>query len=351
MLMSWLAQTVCGLQNDGEDLVLVTVLSKSGSAPCLAGAKMVVRTDGSCIGTVGGGVLEAAAQKRAQRVFKSGVAEILSFDLSGADAASMQMICGGNVKLLVDYIPISAQNIEMFKGLSKALQVGEKCYLVAALGKIGAEKRPTLRCLALEDGTLNGEFPYPLQWLDMLIEKAYRSTYPVLQTVAEEQFVIERCFVPSTVYIYGAGHVSQQVGLLAEMVGFRTVVLDDRSEYANRERFPQADEIKVLDSFEDCFAGLELDGDSYVVIVTRGHQHDKTVLAQALRSGAGYIGMMGSHRKREELFNVLQQEGFSSETLERVHCPIGLNIKAATTAEIAVSIMAELIQARAQAVV
>lgn len=350
MLMSWLAQTVCGLQDDSEDLVLVTVLSKSGSAPCLAGAKMVVRADGKSIGTVGGGVLEAAALKRAGRVFKSGVAETLSFDLSGADAASMQMICGGNVKLLVDYIPASAQNIEMFQRLRDALQSGEKCYLVASLGKPGAEKRQTLHCLALENGSLTGEFPFPQQWLDMLIEKAYRSTYPVLQTIADEQFIIERCFIPSTVYIYGAGHVSQQLSQLTELVGFQTVILDDRSEYANRERFPKADCIRVLDSFDDCFAGLELDGDSYVVIVTRGHQHDKEVLSQALLTGAGYIGMMGSHRKREELFKILQQEGISAQALERVHCPIGLNIKAATTGEIAVSIIAELIQARAEAV-
>jgi xanthine dehydrogenase accessory factor len=349
MLMSWLAQTVCGLQDDGEDVVLVTVLSKSGSAPCLAGAKMVVRADGSSIGTVGGGVLEAAALKRAVRVFKSGVAETLSFDLSGADAASMQMICGGNVKLSVDYIPASPLNIEMFRRLRDALQSGEKCYLVASLGKVGEEKRPTLRCLALEDGSRTGEFPFPQLWLDLLIEKAYRSTYPVVETIADEQFIIERCFIPSTVYIYGAGHVSQQLSRLTEMVGFQTVVLDDRSEYANRERFPGADSIKVLDSFDDCFDGLELDGDSYVVIVTRGHQHDKEVLSQALRTGAGYIGMMGSHRKREELFKVLQQEGCSAEALERVHCPIGLDIKAATTGEIAVSIMAELIRTRARA--
>lgn len=350
MLMSWLAQTVCGLQQDGEDLVLVTVLSKSGSAPCLAGAKMVVRADGSTIGTVGGGVLEVAAQKKGARVFASGIAEMLAFDLSGEDAASMQMICGGNVKLLVDYIPASPLNKEMFGKLRDALQAGEKCYLIASLGGSGKDRLPTRRCLALEDGSLTGEFPYPRQWLDQLIEKAYRSTYPVVETIADEQFVIERCFVPSTVYIYGAGHVSQQVAILAEMVGFQTMVLDDRGDYANRERFPGAHAVKVLDSFDECFAGLDPDGDSYVVIVTRGHRHDKTVLAQALRTRAGYIGMMGSKRKREELFKVLQQEGFTDEALARVHCPIGLEIKAGTISEIAVSIVAELILTRANSV-
>ncbi len=350
MLMSWLAQTVCGLQTDGENLALVTVLSKSGSAPCLAGAKMVVRADGSSIGTVGGGVMESAAQKKGARVLTTGLAEILSIDLTGDDAASMQMICGGNVKLLVDYLPASPLNAQLFAKLRDALHVGEKCYLVASLGKLDAERRPTARCLALEDGSLVGEFPHPRQWLDLLIQKACRSTYPVVESIEGEQFVIERCFVPSTLYIYGAGHVSQQVALLAEMVGFQTMVLDDRGEYANRERFPGAHTIKVLDSFDGCFQGFEPDGDSYVVIVTRGHRHDKTVLSQALRTKAGYVGMLGSKRKREELFKLLQLEGHSAEALDRVHCPIGLDIKAATISEIAVSIIAELIQVRASAV-
>ena len=86
-----------------------------------------------------------------------------------------------------------------------------------------------------------------------------------------------------------------------------------------------------------------------MVIVTRGHRHDKTVLAQALRTRAGYIGMMGSMRKRDELFKVLGQEGFSAQALARVRCPIGLDIKAGTISEIAVSIVAELIRTRANA--
>jgi xanthine dehydrogenase accessory factor len=349
MLMSWLAQAVCDLQDEGEDLVLATVLSKSGSAPCLAGAKMLVRANGSAIGSVGGGVLEATARARAAQVFQSTVGEVLSFDLSGADAAAMQMICGGSVKLLVDYLPASAVNIELFRRLRDALQGDEKCYLLAALGNSGAEQRQTRRCLVLADGSLSGEFPFPREWLALLLEKAARSIYPVVETLADQQFVIERCFVPSTLFICGAGHVSQQVAALAEMVDFRTVVLDDRDAYANRERFPRVDRVEVLDSFEECFAGEEPDGDSYVVIVTRGHRHDQTVLAQALRTRAGYIGMLGSSRKREELFRALRQEGFSAAELERVHCPIGLDIKAATTGEIAVSIVAELIRCRAQA--
>ena len=347
MLINWLAQTVCGLQEAGEDLVLATVLSKSGSAPSGAGAKMVVRANGISIGTVGGGVLEATTQEKSTRIFKSGVAEVLSYDLSGEDAASMQMICGGNVKLMVDFIPASELNIKIFRKLNDAVRTGEKCYLVAALGKAGVKKQ-TIRCVVMEDGSLTGEFPYRQEWLEMLIEKANRSIHPVMETITDEQFVIERYFPPSTLFVYGAGHVSQQVAQLAGMVDFRTVVLDDRSEYANRDRFPKADSIMVLESFDECFAGLDINSDSYVVIVTRGHNHDKAVVTQALRTNAGYIGMMGSKRKRDELFAALKQNGFSSEELLKVHCPIGIGIKATTPGEIAVSIIAELISARAQ---
>lgn len=182
----------------------------------------------------------------------------MSFDLSGEAAASMQMICGGNVRLLIDYIPATPADTELFCKLDDALNRGEKCYLIASLGKVGKEKRQTTRCLVLEDRSVTGEFPYPQAWLDMLVEKAFRSTYPVSETIEGEQFVIEHCFVPSTVFICGAGHVSQKIAILAEMVDFRTVILDDRSEYANKTLFPQADSIKVLESFEDCFAGFGL---------------------------------------------------------------------------------------------
>jgi xanthine dehydrogenase accessory factor len=125
-------------------------------------------------------------------------------------------------------------------------------------------------------------------------------------------------------------------------------VLDDREEYANRGRFAEQAQVIVLKSFDNCFDGLQLDGNSYVVIVTRGHAYDKTVLAQALHTKAGYIGMIGSNRKRDAIYKALLAEGFTAEQLKTVHCPIGLKIETETPAEIAVSIVGELIEKRAQ---
>ena len=149
-----------------------------------------------------------------------------------------------------------------------------------------------------------------------------------------------------TVYLFGAGHVSLQTAILAKRVGFETVVLDDRMEFANRCRFSDADDVRVLASFEQAFEGLEIHADSYLVILTRGHLHDKTVLQQALKTPAGYIGMIGSRKKRDAVYRALEKEGFSSADFEKVHCPIGLSIGAQSPEEIAVSIVAEMIHAR-----
>jgi xanthine dehydrogenase accessory factor len=158
---------------------------------------------------------------------------------------------------------------------------------------------------------------------------------------------VEPTVLPGTVYLFGAGHVSRPVAELASVVDFQTVVLDDRAEFSNAERFPKADQIKVIPSFHQAFEGLDIDRDSYVVILTRGHLHDKTVLEQALKSNAGYIGMIGSRRKRDLIYQELLGKGFAKNELERVCAPIGLAIGAETPEEIAVSIVAELIQVRA----
>jgi len=348
MLIDWLVEAVCGLQQKGEDLVLATVLKKSGSAPCLAGAKMIVRTDGTSVGSVGGGALEAGALKVAQQVAATRTARIMRFNLSGADAASMQMICGGQVEVLVEYIPCTAPNIEVFRSLQAALSNGEKCYLIADLGQPEGSLDRIVRCVVGENGSIAGEFPFQHELLDTLKGCAFSSSYPVVVDLMDRRFFVERCFTPSTAFIFGAGHVSQKVATLAEMADFRVVVIDDRAEFANRDRFPDADEVVVLDSFDRCCAGLEIDNDSFVVIVTRGHLHDGTVLAQVLGTKARYIGMMGSRRKRDELFKIFAREGFGEEDLNRVSCPIGLEIKAETQVEIAFSIVSQLILARAQ---
>lgn len=146
-------------------------------------------------------------------------------------------------------------------------------------------------------------------------------------------------------YIFGAGHVGYSLSKMAVMADFHVSIVDDREEYANRERFSEAHKIIVAD-FKDAFQQLEIDDNTFIVILTRGHAFDEIVLEWACQTNAKYIGMIGSKRKIQNIFNNLRQKGISDERLSRVHAPIGLNIGSETPAEIAVSIMAEMIQVR-----
>jgi xanthine dehydrogenase accessory factor len=161
------------------------------------------------------------------------------------------------------------------------------------------------------------------------------------------EVLLEPIFSEPTVYIFGAGHVSQQLAPLAKRVSFKVVVIDDREMFANRERFPEADEV-IVSEFEKSFDHLNIDECSYIVIVTRGHLYDGFVLEQAVKTNARYIGMIGSRKKIQTLYQNLIKKGISKETLNRVCAPIGLDINSETPEEIAVSIVAELIKVRGE---
>lgn len=148
-----------------------------------------------------------------------------------------------------------------------------------------------------------------------------------------------------TVLIVGAGHVGRSIAVLSSFLGFRTVVLDDRAEFAQAERLPQADEIIVGDIGEE-LARFNINPQTHIVIVTRGHEHDRDALRQVVSSPAAYIGMIGSRRKVKMVFDELQQAGVAEEALAVVHAPIGLDIQAETPEEIALSIMAEIVMVR-----
>ena len=148
-------------------------------------------------------------------------------------------------------------------------------------------------------------------------------------------------------YIFGGGHVGKAIEPLLRYVDFATTVLDDREEFANTERFPDADSVIVIDSYEESFNNIETDENSYIIIVTRGHRGDYAVLRNAIERKAAYIGMIGSKKKVLEMFDRMRQEGISEEVIKRIYSPIGLSIFAETPEEIAVSVVAEMIMVKA----
>jgi xanthine dehydrogenase accessory factor len=330
----------------GEPFALVTLVSRRGSAPRAAGARMLVRRDGAIAGTVGGGLLEATAMREAAEVIAAGESRVIAVDLHGTSVGGSAMLCGGTTQLLVAHVPSGAAELQaVLQALKAAVRDGRRARLFtffsAAVGPTGVAYG-----LLPDGGTPVGELPLAARELEALAGEVLR--HGPAELPDGRRLTVEDVVPPVTVLVCGAGHVGRALAPVAAAAGFSVDVLDDRAEFASTERFPAADRVLVLDSFDQTFARLAVTAATFVVIVTRGHAHDFSVLRQALRSPAGYIGLMGSSAKRAKIFAALHDEGFSATDLQRIHTPIGLPIGAETPAELAVSITAELIKVRAE---
>ncbi len=340
-----LFKTIVCLLTAGKGFVLATILARFGSAPRVAGTRMLVHEDGSSSGTIGGGLLEAQIQQLAKEVLEHKRTLVRDYHLSTDDASRMGMICGGQVQVLIQFVdPGEPSHLEFFKEISAALERGQWAWLVT---RIPAESEGGVfppQALLRVDGRSTGTIDAGR--LRDIVGRADGGR-AALVNLEDATYLVEPLAREGTVFIFGAGHISQKLAPLTKLVGFRTVVLDDREEFANRQRFANADQVIVLHSFAGAIQDLDVDEDSYVVLVTRGHAHDKVLLGEALKTRAGYIGMIGSRRKSDAIYQDLRQEGFHPDDFQRVHSPIGLSIGAESPEEIAVSIVAELSQGRA----
>ena len=321
----------------GNPVASATIVTHEGSTPRSAGSKMLLLPDKTMYGTVGGGLVEAQVLAAAARVLADGEPRLLDFDLTGELAAGADMVCGGKLRVFLERI-VPGPEAALFAELEARLVRGERCLLATPMQGGGRALVPA------RGPALGAELPEPM--LQSLRAAGADILAPVLFEALNSSWFLEPWNGPSPLYIAGAGHVSRPTAQIAAMTGFRVVVMDDRPEFANADRFPFAHEISVC-ALETCLEGVDLGSGASVVIVTRGHVHDAVVLAQALRTPAGYIGMIGSRRKRDSVYQRLRGQGFTDSDLARVHCPIGLDIGAETPEEIAVSIVAELIQSRA----
>jgi xanthine dehydrogenase accessory factor len=244
------------LRRAGQKCALATIVQVNGSIPSFESAKMLVREDGTIVGTVGGGCVEADVWTAAREVIETEKPQHLNFTLGHDASYDTGLICGGQLNVFVE---------------------------------------------------------------------------PVIPA-------------PRAV-IFGGGHVSKSLSQVARIAGFETVIVDDREAFANRERFPDADEI-FSDEYETVFPKLTIHSSSYIVIVTRGHRDDMRVLRWAVTTQAKYIAMIGSKRKTISIVQALEKEGFSRGQFDRIYAPMGLEIGATTPEEIAVSVVAEMIAVR-----
>jgi len=346
--MTTVFQEMARLLRGGESIVTATIIRKTGSAPRSGGSRMLVRADGSILGSIGGGRLEAETLQLAAEAFRTRRAVLQSFDLGGADAAGSAMICGGRGEILLDYVDARvAANASLFAEAAEILARGGTAWLLTTFRDPGqGAGHAGQHGLVRPDGSTIGALEVDPALLARLVSEGGGRSIRV-EALADRRIVVEPLRDGGRVLVFGAGHCAQKLAPLAESVDFRTVVLDDREEFANRTCFPEPTELVRLGAF-DRLPELGIDENSYVVIMTRGHLHDLVVLEQCLGTRAGYIGMIGSPRKRNKIYDVLLQRGFARADLDRVHSPIGIEIEAETPEEIAVSIVGELIRARAE---
>lgn len=338
--------------------VLATLISRVGSAPREEGAKYLIKKDGSSIGSIGGGCVEADVWQEAQNIIEKGERKVIHFNLTSEQLAEGGLICGGNIKVFVE--PLSEEYIPIYEEIIKIKQKGGQAILATVLsidgkfakldglkmlikskeesiGSISLGKEVEVKILEEVDSLLKLKKPKVIQVRSERENAEWENAEILIEPIASQP----------TLYIFGAGHISQQLAFLAKMVKFKVVVIDDREMFANRERFPDADEI-IVSEFENSFNKINIDSSSYIVIVTRGHLYDGVVLEKAIKTPARYIGMIGSKNKIRILFKNLMEKGVSEDELKKVYAPIGIDINSETPEEIAVSIVAQLIKVRGE---
>ncbi len=326
-------------------MVLARIIKRFGSAPRSVGSKCIITEGGNIFGTIGGGLLEHRVSQQAEAVLNQGRSQCYKMRLSETDAAASGMICGGNVEVYLE--PLFSDNREaatLYATVNDLVEHGREGVLLTLVENGISASDTQNRILVGPDGVIAGRIRGLKE--ESINPKAFHLPGLMTFPLVESPIWVDPIRDLPTLYLFGGGHVASCVSPLAAMVGFRVVVIDDRTEFAHEERFPNADEIKVV-PFDDAFDRISINDSCYVVIVTRGHLHDRTVLEAALKTEPAYIGMIGSKRKNALIMQYLRERGVLEHRLAQVHAPIGIEINAETPEEIAVSIVAELIQTKA----
>lgn len=307
----------------GHQVALATVVRTWGSAPTPTGSQMIVRDDGLFEGSVSGGCIEGAVITVGLKSIATGLSEICRYGVSDETAFSAGLACGGEISVLVEPLACGERGgvpLEMLEAIMTAV----------------AARQPISYCLALMDQTR--------QLLPL-------SGQPLSAVEARETHVIIHHLPKPRLYLIGAVHIAQHLLPIAASCGFALHVIDPRSGFAHHERFAQiAAPFTLLDDWPDLVLRPE-DIDAYSALVTLTHEPriDDAALRLALKSKAFYIGALGSRRTHAARVARLLEEGFAEVDIARIHGPVGLAIGARTPAEIAVSIMGELIEKADQA--
>jgi xanthine dehydrogenase accessory factor len=318
------------LLSSGTPASLATIIQVAGSSPRGLGSKYLIPKGGQTMGSVGGGCLEARVWDGAMESLRESKSSLMRFSLDDESMEDSGLICGGTVTILVE--PLQSEggtHLHIYQRIKEMREKGEKGLLASVVSRGGATIAPEGSKVLFGTGGERRGFLSDGEALEGRVRRWYEGNPlngPKVQSFESNGQSIEILLEPiqtdPTLYIFGAGHISQAISPLGKMADFTVVVIDDRPMFANSGRFPEADQV-LVQPFEMVFDKLQI-------------------------NPAGYIGMIGSKRKIAVLYKDLIEKGIKKELLDRVYAPVGLHIHSETPAEIAISIMAELIKVRAE---
>jgi xanthine dehydrogenase accessory factor len=343
-------QAALEMIDGGESAAMVTIVSAKGFVPVSATSKLLVTSTGTLLGRSGSDILDADIRAAAQRVLAQGPLSSRQFCVLDKDAVASGWYRSWTVELLIE--PLREQGHEILHALVALEGTRHRGTLVTILTEPPRYPPGCRKLLVCDDGTMVGRLG------DAQLEAAVRHRgQDVLlgeQCLLEDyhtedgstlRLLLEPMLPTPTLWVFGGEHIVAPLVCAATLVGFRVRVVDDDPAFVNRERFPEADATLVM-PFAHVGETFDFGQDDYVVLITRGHGHDHTILEQIYDCPARYLGMLGSKPRIAKIWQNLEAKGIARAWLDRVHAPIGFNIHARSPEEISISILAELIHVR-----
>lgn len=341
----------------GGRAVMATLINTKGPTPRKAGARMFVGEGGRILGSVTiGGCVDARLIEEAEAILTRRVSKRIEMALGDEEAGELGLTCGGNVDVLIDVIDFSDPGdpvVRLHELARQEMQAGRRSALVTLVTPLGGPSSSRTRMLIGGDGRAHGTLGNPLETLrERLVDDARTlmssgssrmKSYRVEGETVE--VFIEVFGPPFPLLIFGGSHVAIPLVSMAKIVGLRTVVVDGRPRFANRERFPEADEV-IIGIPSEVVESFALDAAASLVLLTHDYKYEVPVLKRALATDCGYIGLLGSRRRGRAILDLLREQGAEEVQLQRVRVPVGLNIGAQTAPEIALSILSEILAVR-----
>ncbi len=335
-------------RNEGKKVALATVVKAYGSAPRPAGAKMAIAETTDFAGSVSGGCVELAVIDEALEVLKTGRPKLVSYGITQDMLWEVGLACGGIIHVFIEPFDAGAEIFDALKGRVEARAPTVVATVVRSESWLGR------KALITEEGVVLGSLGDPELDRQVVADglRALEAERPEVKAYRVGDQEVEVFFdpypAPPKLVILGGVHTAIPLARMAKEVGFQVIVADPRAKFANRERFPTADQVLVAWP-DEALAQIGVDRSTYIAILTHDPKIDEPALKAALNSSARYIGAIGARKTHAERVEKLRSWGFTDEQIGRIHAPIGLSIGAVTPEEIAVSILAEIIAVRRQA--